>query len=138
MMQVISMGYHQQIIAGESKKSGLCILQVIFEAITMLTGSKMVVTLKALFEPLTKPTTQMGYLETNYRSHNESLAQLEAIGIHVDPIIRTFLLQQMTSIVASETKNNMWLSVFKYRVYGGTADARKTRFSPNYSKPAQF
>ena len=32
----------------------------------------------------------------------------------------------------------MWLSVFKYRVYGGTADARKTRFSPNYSKPAQF
>ena len=57
MMQVISMGYHQQVIAGESKYSGLCILQVIFEAITMLTGAKMVVTLKALFEPLTKPAT---------------------------------------------------------------------------------
>ena len=71
-------------------------------------------TLKTLFEPLSKPATQMAYLEKNYMAHNESLSQLEAIGVQVDPIIRSFLLQQMTSIVASESKNNMLMGIPMY------------------------
>ena len=111
MKWIISMGHHQQATAGESRYSGLCILQVIFEAITQLTGAKLGATLKALFEPLTKPSSDIRFLETDYRGHNEALANLEAIEVQVDPIIKTFLLQQMTSLVANDTKNTMLLGI---------------------------
>jgi len=111
MRSIISMGYHQQDITGESKYSGLCILQVIFEAITKLTGPKLGATLKQLFEPLAKPSSDIRSLEVDYRHHNDSISQLEATDVKIDPIIQTFLLQQMTSTVANDPKNTMLLGI---------------------------
>ena len=84
MRSIISMGYHQQVAAGESKYSGLYILQVIFEAITKLTGPKLGATLKQLFEPLAKPSSDIRSLETDYRHHNDSISQLEATDVKID------------------------------------------------------
>ena len=95
MKWIISMGHHLQETAGKSRYSGLCILQVIFEAITQLTGAKLGATLKALFEPLSSPATKIKFLESEYKKHSDAIAQLEAIEVQVDPVIKTFLLQQI-------------------------------------------
>ena len=92
-------------VGGLSKYSGLCILQVIFEAIIQLTGAKLGAALKTLFEPLTSPATEIKFLEGEYKKHSDAIAQLEAIEVQVDPAIKTFLLQQMTNIIANEAKN---------------------------------
>ena len=111
MQWIISMGYHLHMVGGLSKYSGLCILQVIFEAITQLTGAKLGATLKVLFEPLSSPASEIKFLEGEYKKHSEAIAQLEAIDVQVDPVIKTFLLQQMTTIIANEAKNTMLLGI---------------------------
>ena len=98
-------------VGGLSKYSGLCILQVIFEAITQLTGAKLGATLKALFEPISSPATGIKFLESEYKKHSDAIAQLEAIEVQVDTVIKTFLLQQMANIIANEAKNTMLLGI---------------------------
>ena len=79
MQWIISMGYHLHMVGGLSKYSGLCILQVIFEAITQLTGAKLGATLKVLFEPLSSPASEIKFLEGEYKKHSEAIAQLEVM-----------------------------------------------------------
>ena len=88
MQWIISMGYHLHMVEGLSKYSGLCILQVIFEAITQLTGAKLGATLKTLFEPLSLPAPDIKFLEGEYKKHSDALAQLEAIEVKVDPVMQ--------------------------------------------------
>ena len=66
-----------------------------------------------MFEPLTSgsPATEIKFLEGEYKKHSDAIAQLEAIEVQVDPVIKTFLLQQMTSFIANEPKNTMLLGI---------------------------
>ena len=82
------------------------------EGITKLTGPKLGQQLLWAFAPIIKtPIDHIGKLEDLYKDHCEAITLLQGINVTLDPIIKTFLLQQMVVKLAEQPKYNSTLGI---------------------------
>ena len=108
MASIIAFKQHTD---GEGRYSGLRIVQAMCAATTQLTGARLGELLKSVFKPLTDVPGEIQQLEPNYKKHSEALTALESLDIDLHPVIRCFLLQQMTSKLATKQEHQLILGI---------------------------
>jgi hypothetical protein len=108
MANIIAFKQHTD---GEGRYSGLRIIQAMCAATTQLTGARLGELLKSVFQPLTDVPGEIQQLEPNYKKHSEALTALGSLDIDLHPVIRCFLLQQMTSKLATKQEHQLILGI---------------------------
>ena len=95
----------------EGSYSGLCIIQMMGESTSQLTGARLGDLLIKLFNPLQDPPTELAKLEPTYKIHKEALNSLISLDIELHPVIQCFILQQMASKLAMKSEYNLILGI---------------------------
>ena len=108
MQAIITMKRH----IFEAGYSGIITMQAMCEGITKLTGPKLGQQLLRVFAPIINaPIDNISKLEELYKDHCEAITLLQGINVSLDPIIKTFLLQQMVAKLAEQPKYNSTLGI---------------------------